>query len=75
MVSLSLQRHTWLSIATPLATIHVRMPGDWTVQQENDHFERIEGDLRAAVPQVRVTTNLEPRDDPFPLADAGPDRT
>jgi cation diffusion facilitator family transporter len=61
--------------ARAFATIHVLVPGDWTVQKGHDHSERIEADLRTAVPHVHVTTHLEPKDDPVSLADANLDRT
>lgn len=56
--------------ARAFATIHVLVPGDWTVQTGHDYSERIEADLRAAVPRVHVTTHLEPKEDPVSLADA-----
>jgi cation diffusion facilitator family transporter len=56
--------------ARAFATIHVLVPGDWTVQKGHDHSERIEADLRAVVPRVHVTTHLEPKEDPVSLADA-----
>jgi cation diffusion facilitator family transporter len=56
------------------ATIHVLVPGEWTVQKGHDHSERIEADLRVAVPYVHVTTHLEPKEDPVSLADEGLDR-
>jgi cation diffusion facilitator family transporter len=61
--------------ARAFATIHVLVPGDWTVQKGHDHSERIEADLRVAVPRVHVTTHLEPKEDPVSLADEGLDRT
>jgi cation diffusion facilitator family transporter len=60
--------------ARAFATIHLLVPGGWTVQRGHDYSERIEADLRAAVPQVHVTTHLEPKEDPVSLADAGLDR-
>lgn len=60
--------------ARAFATIHVLVPGDWTVQKGHDHSERIEADLRAAVPRVHVTTHLEPKEDPVSLADVDLER-
>lgn len=60
--------------ARAFATIHVLVPGQWTVQKGHDYSERIEADLRAAVPHVHVTTHLEPKEDPVSLADAGLER-
>jgi cation diffusion facilitator family transporter len=55
-------------------SLHVLVPGDWTVQQGHDWCERIEADIRAAVPHAHVTTHLEPREDPVSHADALLDR-
>jgi cation diffusion facilitator family transporter len=55
-------------------TLHVLVPGDWTVQKGHDLAERIEGDIRGAVPHANVTTHLEPQEDPISHADALLDR-
>lgn len=55
-------------------TLHVLVPGAWTVQQGHDWLERIEEDIRAAVPQAHVTTHLEPLEDPVSLFDQNLDR-
>jgi cation diffusion facilitator family transporter len=55
-------------------SLHVLVPGDWTVQQGHDWSERIEGDIRGAVPHAHVTTHLEPQEDPLSHADALLDR-
>jgi cation diffusion facilitator family transporter len=55
-------------------TMHVLVPGAWTVQQGHDWSERIEADLRRAVPGVRVTTHLEPKEDPISQVDQELDR-
>jgi cation diffusion facilitator family transporter len=60
--------------ARAFVTLHVLVPGGWTVQQGHDWSERIEADIRAAVPNAHVTTHLEPREDPVSLIDAGLDR-
>ena len=45
-------------------SVHVLVPGDWTVQQGHDLLEQIEEDLRAVVPHATVFTHLESIDDP-----------
>ncbi len=50
-------------------TLHVLVPGDWTVQRGHDQLELIEADIRATVPYSHLTTHLEPLDDPRSLAD------
>ncbi|MHB1143941.1 MAG: cation diffusion facilitator family transporter [Thiobacillus sp.] len=55
-------------------TIHVLMPGAWTIQQGHDWSERIEADILQAVPHAHITTHLEPKEDPISLADQELDR-
>lgn len=55
-------------------TLHVLVPGEWTVQQGHDCSERIEADLRQALPHVHVTTHLEPKEDPVSHFDRELDR-
>ena len=55
-------------------TLHVLVPGDWTVQVGHDWCERIEGDIRRRLPHAHVTTHLEPQEDPLSLADQNLDR-
>lgn len=55
-------------------TLHLLVPGRWTVQEGHDWSERIEADIRTALPQVHLTTHLEPREDPVSLADQTLDR-
>jgi cation diffusion facilitator family transporter len=55
-------------------TLHVMVPGAWTVQQGHDWLERIEHDIRLAVPHAHVMTHLEPIEDPLSLSDEGLDR-
>jgi cation diffusion facilitator family transporter len=57
------------------ASVHVLVPGDWTVQRGHDLLERIETALREAVPGLVVFTHLEPLEDPASFADAQLDRT
>jgi cation diffusion facilitator family transporter len=57
------------------ASVHVLVPGDWTVQRGHDLLERIETALREAVPGLVVFTHLEPVEDPASFADAQLDRT
>jgi len=55
-------------------TLHVLVPGQWTVQQGHDWAERIEGDIRRALPHAHVTTHLEPLEDPVSMIDQELDR-
>lgn len=55
-------------------TLHVLVPGQWTVQQGHDWAERIEADIRRALPNSHVTTHLEPLEDPLSMIDQELDR-
>ena len=55
-------------------TLHVLVPGQWTVQQGHDWAERIEAAIRRVVPHAHVTTHLEPLEDPLSMVDQGLDR-
>ena len=56
------------------ATVHVLVPGKWTVQEGHDWAERIEADIRQAVPHAHVMTHLEPIEDPVSMIDQELDR-
>jgi cation diffusion facilitator family transporter len=55
-------------------SFHLLVPGTWSVQQGHDWSERIEADIRQAIPYARITTHLEPKEDPISLADQELDR-
>ena len=55
-------------------TLHVLVPGAWTVQQGHDWLEHIEADIRQTIANAHITTHLEPIEDPVSLADQGLDR-
>lgn len=56
-------------------TLHVLVPGHWTVQVGHDWAERIETDIRTALPHTHVTTHLEPLEDPVSMNDQELDRS
>jgi cation diffusion facilitator family transporter len=56
-------------------SLHVLVPGAWTVQQGHDLVERIETDIRGAVRNVTVLTHLESLDDPASWDDVTLERT
>lgn len=45
-------------------SLHVLVPGDWTVQRGHDLADAIEREIREALPRTSVTTHLEPLEDP-----------
>src|SRR5690242_2178520 len=53
---------------------HVLVPGNWSVQRGHDLLERVEEEVRAAVPNSTVFTHLEPIEDPASFADVGLER-
>ncbi len=55
-------------------SLHVLVPGDWSVQQGHDLVERVELSLREALGNATVFTHLEPLEDPASFADTGLDR-
>jgi len=55
-------------------SVHILVPGAWSVMQGHDLVEKIEADLRAALPLVSVLTHLEPLEDPAAHADLDLDR-
>jgi cation diffusion facilitator family transporter len=56
-------------------SMHVTVPGEWSVQRGHDLVERLEGELREELTPVTGTTHLEPLEDPASYADATLDRT
>jgi cation diffusion facilitator family transporter len=60
--------------ARAFVSLHVLVPGAWTVQTGHDWAERVEADIRAAVPNSHVITHLEPLEDPRALNDLALDR-
>ena len=55
-------------------TLHVLVPGSWTVKEGHDLVERIEVEMLALLPNGHVTTHLEPLEDPLSMLDEGLDR-
>ncbi|MDD2699829.1 MAG: cation diffusion facilitator family transporter [Sideroxydans sp.] len=56
-------------------SMHVLVPGKWTVQCGHDLVEVIEAEIRAAVPFSHITTHLEPIEDPLSQVDATLERS
>jgi len=51
-------------------SVHLLVPGEWSVQRGHDLAEEVEAALRAAVPRLHVLTHLEPIEDPVSFRDA-----
>ena len=56
-------------------SVHILVPGDWTVKRGHDLVEQIERDLLEALGHATVFTHLEPLEDPASFADTGLDRS
>ena len=56
-------------------SMHVQVPGKWTVQRGHNFLEKIESEIRQAVPNVTVFTHIEPIEDPLSWEDEQLDRT
>ena len=56
-------------------SLHVLVPGAWTVQRGHDLCEVIELAISAALPGTHVTTHLEPLEDPISWDDQELDRS
>ena len=60
--------------AKQFMSVHLLMPGTWTIARGHDLAERLESDLRKAVPGIIVLTHLEPDDDPASWKDVDLER-
>jgi cation diffusion facilitator family transporter len=56
-------------------SFHVLVPGDWTVQRGHDLLEKMEREIREAIPGAHVFTHLEPIGDPAAWQDLSLDRS
>lgn len=55
-------------------SVHLLMPGEWTIARGHDMSEQIETDLRNLIPGLVVVTHLEPVEDPVSWHDVGLER-
>ena len=55
-------------------SVHVLVPGEWSVSDGHDLVERVEARVRAELGHASVFTHLEPLEDPRSFADAQLDR-
>jgi cation diffusion facilitator family transporter len=55
-------------------SMHVLVPGQWTVKQGHDLSEKIERELAAVLPQSTFFIHIEPFEDPASFADQSLDR-
>lgn len=50
--------------AKKFVSVHVLVPGDWTVHRGHEFLDKIEAEIRSALPDSVVFTHLESLDDP-----------
>jgi cation diffusion facilitator family transporter len=55
-------------------SMHIQVPGKWTVQRGHNLLEKIEAEIREAVPNITVFTHIEPIEDPVSWEDEQLDR-
>lgn len=60
--------------ARRFVSVHILVPGEWTVHHGHELLEQIESELREAVPNLTVMTHLESLDDPASWEDIDLDR-
>jgi len=60
--------------ARRFVSMHVLVPGDWSVHRGHELLERIEADIRRALPNTSVLTHLESLEDPASWDDIALDR-
>ncbi len=61
--------------ARRFVTVHVLVPGDWTVRKGHDLIEQVERDMRNVLPHIVIGTHLEPADAPESFEDVLLDRS
>ncbi|MBE7531803.1 MAG: cation transporter [Chloroflexi bacterium] len=55
--------------AQRFASVHIQVPGDWSVQQGHALMEEIEGALYGRLAPITIITHLEPLEDPVSWKD------
>jgi cation diffusion facilitator family transporter len=66
---------TRLAGSRRFVSMHVLVPGQWTVQKGHDLCDRIELEIARALPGTHTITHLEPSEDPLSWEDSELDRT
>jgi len=61
--------------ARSFVSVHILVPGRWSVQDGHRLVERIEADIRRAIPNATVFTHLEPLEDAISWQDQGLERS
>jgi cation diffusion facilitator family transporter len=61
--------------ARRFVSVHILVPGAWTVQRGHEVLERIEAQIREQLANATILTHLEPFEDPVSWQDTELDRT
>jgi len=61
--------------AQRFASVHLQVPGDWSVQKGHELVEAIELEINDALAPINVTTHIEPMEDPASWRDASLNRS
>jgi cation diffusion facilitator family transporter len=56
-------------------SVHIQVPGEWSVQRGHELLETIEREIRNELNPISVITHLEPAEDPVSLSDTSLNRT
>ncbi len=56
-------------------SMHIQVPGDWSIQKGHDLLEKIELEILEFIPSATVFTHIEPLEDPRSWTDQDLDRT
>jgi divalent metal cation (Fe/Co/Zn/Cd) transporter len=56
-------------------SVHILVPGSWTVAEGHHLLEALEAEIRKALPGITVFTHLEPLEDPRAWQDLTLDRS
>lgn len=55
--------------ARRFVSMHILVPGEWSVRRSHEMAEKVENDIRHQLPQISVFTHVEPVEDPVSWED------
>lgn len=65
---------TRTAAARGFVSMHILVPGKWTVKRAHQLAEEVESQIRKSVPNISVFTHVEPLEDPASMEDTNLDR-
>jgi cation diffusion facilitator family transporter len=60
--------------ARKFLVVHLLVPGSWTISDGHQLADKIETQIREAVPNSNIVTHIEPAENPISMEDASLDR-